>query len=98
MLCDGATQTTLISKAFGPELLDPPAAGNLRAILDHRLQDAQCRPRGTLSIVLVRDGCAEERQHSVARQVIHIAAEALDLGGDTTNRLPEQASKSSATA
>ena len=50
-------------------------------------QNVQRRPRGPLGVILVRDRSPEERQHPVARKVLHIATEPLDLGHDPTDRL-----------
>jgi hypothetical protein len=47
--------------------------------LAHRFHDPECRPHGTLGIVLVGAWPAEVDQQSVAQVLGHVALVALDL-------------------
>ena len=51
----------------------------LEPLVDRELADGERGPYGTLGIVLVRDGRAEERHHRVADELLHRAAVALEL-------------------
>jgi hypothetical protein len=53
--------------------------GICRVQLLDRLQQAETRPHGPLGVVLVRDRRAEHRHHGVADELLHRAAEPLEL-------------------
>ena len=67
------------------EPVDPPAPTDLVGELPHLLHDPQSSEEGALGVVLVRDGRAEEREHTVARQVLDRAAERLDRSHDAAD-------------
>ncbi len=50
--------------------------------LADRVEDPQPCAHGALRVVLVRHGRAEDRHHRIADELLHGAAEALDLAGD----------------
>jgi hypothetical protein len=54
-----------------------------RDVLRERFADRERRADRPLGVVLVRDGRAEERHHGVADELLHGAAEALELVPDT---------------
>ena len=51
----------------------------LRVQVGHRLQDAEAGPDGSLGVVLVGDGRAEDGHHRVADELLHGPPVALDL-------------------
>ena len=55
------------------------SVGSCRVQLGHRLQDREAGPDGTLGVVLVRDGRAEDGHDRVADELLDGAAVALDL-------------------
>ena len=57
---------------------DAPSLGDLVRVGGDLLGDGESSPDGPLGVVLVRDRRAEQRQHAVAGQILHRAAETLD--------------------
>ena len=51
---------------------DAPGALDLPAVGRDLLDDPQARTNGAFRVVLVRGGRPEERQHAVAREVLHV--------------------------
>ncbi len=71
------------------ETVDPPGAGDLRAVLRDVRGDPQPRADRALGIVLVRDGRAEEREYAVPREILDRAAEVLDRMDHARDRLAD---------
>src|SRR5262249_50439243 len=69
------------------EALDAPAAQDLLRVVLHLADDAQGGEHGPLGIVFTRHRRAEEGEHAVAREILHVAAERLDLADDARDRL-----------
>ncbi len=60
--------------------VDRDAQLQLVGLLEHPVADRQRGAHGALRVVLVRDRGAEERHDCVADELLHGAAEALQLG------------------
>ncbi len=71
------------------ESVDPPAPADLVGELAHLLHDPQPGEERALGVVLVGDRGAEEREHTVARQVLDRAAEGLDRSHDPADGFPD---------
>ena len=69
------------------EALGTPAAPHFAGILLHLGDDAQRAENGSFGVVLPRGRRAEEGENSVAREILDVAAERLDLADDPGHRL-----------
>ena len=71
------------------EALGSPAAPHLAPVLVHLRDHAQRAAHGALGVVLARRRRAEEREHAVAGEILHVPAERLDLADDPRDRLAD---------
>ena len=72
------------AEAFGS-----PAAPYLAPVLVHLSDHAQRAAHRALGVVLARRRCAEEREHAVAGEILHVPAERLDLADDAGDCLAD---------
>ena len=70
-----------------PEALRAPAAPHLAGVLLHLADDAERAAHRPLGVVLPRRRRAEEGEDAVAREILDVAAERLDLADDPRHRL-----------
>src|SRR5207247_3193862 len=71
------------------ESIDPPAPPHVAAVFLHLAEDSQRRAHRALCVVLTRRRRAEQRQHTVARQVLDMTAEPFDLADDARDGLTD---------
>ena len=71
------------------EALGTPTAAYLAGILLHLGDDAQRAENRSLGVVLPRGRRAEEGENAVAREILDVAAERLDLADDPRHRLAD---------
>lgn len=70
-----------------PEAVDPPATLDLARVGAQRVDDRERGEQRSLGVVLGCDRRSEEGEHAVACQVLHVAAEPLDLADDPRDRV-----------
>ena len=71
------------------ETVDAPAALDLACIGSHLVDDPQAGSHRPFGVVLVGDRGSEECEHPVAGEILHAAAEPLDLEDDPRDRLAD---------
>src|SRR5207244_464037 len=71
------------------EALRAPAAPHLARVLVHLGDDAKGAPHATFGVVLSGRRRAEEREYAVAREILDVPIEGLDLPDDPRHSLAD---------